>query len=92
MGCFGEINENERKTRQKNSYSTTYCAADVSWVGTGQRKIPHSRRGSGAADGSRMGVMPRSSHVQPARVGSEASVSMAVWVVVVSMMSFPFRF
>ena len=33
--------------------------------------MPQSRSGSGAADGSRMGVMPRSSHVQPARVGSE---------------------
>ena len=54
--------------------------------------MPQSRSRSGAADGSRMGVMPRSSQVQPARVGSEASVSMAVWVVVVSMMSFPFRF
>lgn len=54
--------------------------------------MPQERSGSGAADGSWMGVMPRSSHVHPARVGSEASVSMAVWVVVVSMMSFPFRF
>lgn len=54
--------------------------------------MPHSRSGSGTADGSWMGIMPRSSHVHPARVGSEASVSMAVWVVVVSMMSFPFRF
>ena len=54
--------------------------------------MPHSRSGSGAADGAWMEVMPRSSHVHPAMVGSEASVSMAVWVVVVSMMSFPFRF
>jgi len=36
MGNLGEIKENERKTRQ-NSHSSTYCAADVSRVGTGQR-------------------------------------------------------
>ena len=59
-------------------------------MGTGQRKMPQSRRGSGAADGSRMGVMPRSSNVQPARVGSAASVSMAVWVLLVSIVGFPF--
>ena len=33
--------------------------------------MPHSRRGSGAVDRSRMGVVPRSSQVQPARIGSE---------------------
>ena len=52
------------------------------------RKMPHSRSGSGAADGSRMGVMPRSSHVQPTTVGSDASVSMAVWALLVSMIGF----
>ena len=51
--------------------------------------MPQSRRGSGAADGSRMGIMLRSSHVQPARVGSAASVSMAIWALLVSM-AFPF--
>ena len=33
--------------------------------------MPQERSGSGAADWSRMGSMPRSSQVQPARVGSE---------------------
>ena len=47
--------------------------------------MPQSRSGSGAADGSLMGIMPRSSHVQPARAGSAASVSMAVWALLVSM-------
>ena len=87
MGYFGEIGENERKTRQ-NSYAAIYCAADVSRTGTGQRKMPQSRRGSGAADGARIGIMPRSSHVQPARVGSEARVSMTAWALLVSMIGF----
>ena len=40
--------------------------------------MPQERRGSGATDGSWIEVMPRSSHVKPARVGLEANVSMAV--------------
>ena len=47
MGDFCEINENERK-RGKNDHSATCCAADVSRAGTGQRKMPHSRRGRGS--------------------------------------------
>jgi hypothetical protein len=41
--------------------------------------MPQERSGSGAADGSWMEVMPRSSHVHLARVGSDARRVIAVW-------------
>ena len=52
MGCFAKLTKTSEK-RGKNRHSATYYAADVSRVGTGQRKMPHSRSGSGAADGAR---------------------------------------
>lgn len=58
------------------------------YLGFDRRGSGRCRR-SGAADGSWMGVMPRSSHVHLARVGSDARRLIAVWALLSgSMMGF----
>lgn len=52
--------------------------------------MPQKRSGIGAADELRMEAMPHSSHVQPAMVGSTGSVSMAVFVLSVSIVGVTF--
>ena len=47
--------------------------------------MPQKRSGIGAADELRMEAMPHSSYVQPAMVGSTGSVSIAVFVLSVSI-------
>ena len=61
MGCFGEINENERKTRQK--WLLRYllrggCVAGGDWATEDAAGAEGERRGGGVADGGYAALVP----------------------------------
>ena len=78
----------------KKRFRYSISAAKSQWGALAKLAKTSGKRGKNsyaaiycAADGSRIGIMPRSSHVQPGRVGSEARVSMMAWALLVSMIA-----